>query len=218
MNLTLLTHYLPTAKENYQLVADLTIPGREAYCERHGYRHLVHSGPYANPSEYYAIQRLRLVYDYLFAAINDVDYVWVLNVQSLVTNLSLPITQLLDDQHDLFVHEDINGLNAASLILRKSDWTKRYLEMLIPAAAATSHCWHEQKILQDTYKSPEWSDKIKTLVHPAANSYMYVRYGRGPDTPGDWRKGHLVLSLPGITFTERLSFITTFLAGDNIVY
>ncbi len=45
------------------------------------------------------------------------------------------------------------------------------------------------------------------MPHPAINSYWYARYGRGPETPGDWRPDHLVLSLPGLDLAERLSIV-----------
>lgn len=218
MNLTLLTHYIPTPSENYQLVADLTIPGREYYCAKFGYRHLIHNGSYHDARLYWAVQRLHLIYDYLFAGVNDVDLVWALNPQSLITSHKVPVTQFLDSEHDFFIHEDINGLNAASFIIRKTEWSKRWLEMIINEATKSNDCWHEQRAMINHYKDAEWAGKIKVLAHPAINSYQYARYGRGPETPGNWQKGQLVLSLPGITFTERLSFITSFLSGDNIDY
>lgn len=219
MNLTLLTHYLPTVKENYQLVADLTIPGREAYCARFGYRHLVHSGPYYDERLYWAIQRLHLVYDYLFAATNDVDCVWVLNPQSLITSYRKDVADYLTPEHDFFVSADINGINMSSFIVRKTEWSKRYLEHLMELAPRINHCWHEQKAVIDTHLLSEWRGKIKMLDHPSINSYLYsALYNRPDTTPGQWKRGHLVLGLPGTTFEHRIKLITDFLGGDNIDY
>lgn len=218
MNLTLLTHYIPTPKEDYQVIADLTIPGKEAYCQRFGYRHMVHCGPYGNERLYWAIQRLQLVYDYLFSAVNDVDAVWVLNPQSVITSFKIDIAQYLDADHDFFIQEDINGLNAASFVIRKTEWSKRWLEMLIDKASKTTDCWFEQRQMQNHYRLPEWSDRIKVIPQPAFNSYDYRLYGRGPGTAGHWERGHLALSLPGTTFEHRVRYITSFLAGDNIDY
>lgn len=217
MNLTLLTHYLPTERENYQLIADLTIPGREAYCARFGYRHLVHSGPYHNDRLYWAIQRLHLLYDYLYAGPNDVDAVWVLNPQSLITSFKQDVADYLTPEHDFSVTADINGINMASFIVRKTEWTKRYLEYLLDLSPRIGHCWHEQAAVIQTHTQPEWAAKIKLLPHPSINSILYSRlYGRSPNTAGQWQKGHLVLSLPGTTFSQRLALIPEYLSPENV--
>lgn len=219
MNLTLLTHYIPTPKEDYQIIADLTIPGKEAYCQRFGYRHLVHCGSYGNERLYWAIQRLQLVYDYLFAGLNDVDAVWVLNPQSLITSFKKPVTDYLTPEHDFFITADINGLNAGSFIVRKTEWTKRYLECLLKLAPNVNHGHWEQMAMIRTYQLPEWAPKIKVLDHPSIQGYLYTRlYSRPDSTPGQWHKGDLVLSFPGTTFADRLRLIPEILAGDNIDY
>lgn len=219
MNLTLLTHYIPTPKEDYQVIADLTIPAKEAYCQRFGYRHMIHCGSYGNERLYWAIQRLQLVYDYLFSAVNDVDAVWVLNPQSLVTSFKKDVADYITPEHDFWITADINGLNAGSFIIRKSEWSKQWLKMLIDKASNTQDCWYEQRQMQNHYQLADWRDKIKVLDHPSIQDYDYVGlYNRGPETAGQWRKGSLVLSLPGTTFEHRVRYITAFLAGNNIDY
>jgi hypothetical protein len=218
MNITLLTHYVPTPKENYQLIADLTIPTKDEYCARFGYRHLIHGGSYGNERLYWAIQRLQLIYDYLFAAVNDVDAVWALNPQSLITSLKIDVAKYLTPEHDFFITADINGLNAGSFIIRKTEWSKKWLKMLIKQASETQDCWYEQRQMQNHYKDAEWAPKINILDHPSIQCYDYKLYGRGSDTPGHWRKGSLVLSLPGTTFEHRVAYITNFLADNKIDY
>lgn len=219
MNLTLLTHYIPTPKEDYQIIADLTIPGKEAYCQRFGYRHLVHCGSYGNERLYWAIQRLQLVYDCLFSGVNDIDVLWALNPTSMITNLKKDVADYLTPEHDFFVTADINAINMGSFLVRKTDWTKRYLECLLDLAPRVDHGWWEQKAVILTHDLPEWRDKIKILPHPSIQCYDYLGlYNRGPETPGQWRKGSMVLSLPGTTFEHRVRYITAFLAGDNIDY
>ena len=218
MNLTLLTHYIPTPKEDYQLIADLTIPGKEAYCARFGYRHLIHGGPYFDEKLYWAIQRLHLVYDYMFQGVNDVDAVWVLNPASIITNYSKSVTDFVDNEHDFFVTKDCNDINMGSFIVRKSDWTKRYLRYLIDHTKTHSHCWFEQFSVINTYQSSPWKEKIKILDHPSINSYQYFRYKKPPETAGNWKKGHLVLALPGLSFSERINIIGDFISKDNVIY
>lgn len=219
MNLTLLTHYLPTEQENYQLIADLTLPGREAYCARFGYQHLVHSGTYYDSNLYWAIQRLHLLYDYLYSCKNNVDAVWVLNPQSVITSYKKDVKDFIDSNHDFFVTKDINGINMASFIVKKTDWTKKYLEHLMEISPKIDHCWHEQQAVIVTHEQEQWKDKIKILDHPSINSYLYSRlYNRPHNTPGQWERGHLVLSLPGTSFSDRLKLIPEILSGDNIDY
>lgn len=206
MKIALLTHYLPTKDDDYQKLADLTIPNRDDYCKKHGYQHIVQCGAYKDVSLYYAVQRIHLIWD-IFNKQDSPDLIWVLNVQAVITNSRHKITNFIDDEHDFFIHADINGLNAGSFIIRKSEWSKKWLDFIIEKSADNSHCWHEQKIMIDNHSKPEWAYKIKILDHPGINSYQYFRYGRGTDTPGDWRPDHLCLSLPGLTLKERLEIV-----------
>jgi hypothetical protein len=63
------------------------------------------------------------------------EYVWLLDADAFIMNLSpqlesvLPdiFTQPYDTHPDVLVAKDCNGLNAGSLMLRNTAWTKQHL-------------------------------------------------------------------------------------------
>ncbi len=205
MTVTLLSHYLPTERENYQRLADILLPNRDKYCARHGYVHHVHSGPYRDATLYYAVQRLHLLLD-LMKSPNATDAYWVLNIQSIITNPTIKVESFLTEGRDFFAHSDINAkINAGSFLIRNTEWARLWVAFLIEDVKTHDHCWHENWSMIRHCHNPPWVGKIHVADHPGINSYSYREYGRGPETPGDWRPDHLVLSLPGLSLDQRIA-------------
>lgn len=214
MNIALLTFYSP----HYQKVADLTSPGKEEYCEKNDYKHLIKIGSYKNANLYYAIDRLIYLYDILFDQPPEDDYlvpdaVWVLNVQSIVTNYNKKIEDLIDADHDFYISPDVGGLNAGSFIVKKSDWSKKWLEEVIKLAPNVNHCHWEQTAMQHLHIKEEFRPKIKILRQDDLNSYDYTLYrpNWNENTLGHWHSGDLAISLPGLTIDQRMELIPKWL-------
>lgn len=208
-SLTLLTHYTLSPLYCTEEVPTLVLPNREEYCARHGYQHLVHAGPYRDLGHlYYAIQRLHLLRDLLFEgdATAAPDLVWVLNAPALVTNMTIPVTQYLDEDHDFFICRERGHLNAASFVIRRTDWARQWLDLLIKEAPHAGD-WFENRVMIDRQPDSPWKERIKVLPHPSINSYPYHVYPIDTSTPGNWEPGHLVLTMPGTNLTTRLSLI-----------
>ena len=216
-SLTLLTHYVPTPKEDYTELADLIVPARESYCARHGYKHLVQRGMYGGFS-YYAYGRLKLLRDYLDSP-DATQFVWVLNVQSVLTNHTKQVTDVLDDEHDAYLTKDCHGLNLGSFVVRNTPWTKSWLDFIISLEPNYRfHPWHEQKAFMDFWLHENWTWMIHLLPQRALNSYQYQRYKPWPPhTPGNWRLGDLVLSLPGLNLQQRLEIVRSKEIQDSII-
>lgn len=205
---TLLSHWLPTERENYQELADLLLPNRDRYCAAHGYTHIKHAGPYFDSSLYYAVQRLHLLLD-LMNGPNATEFYWVLNIQSIITNPSVRLESFVDETHDFWAHGDINAkINTGSFIVRNSEWGRLWIRFLIEDVKTHSHCWFEnQSVIRHCESSP-WREKIKIMPHPGLNSYLYAQLYNRPDCPpGQWYEGDFVLSLPGLDLAQRLSIV-----------
>lgn len=220
MKAALLTYYLPTEKENYEELAKLIVPERTEYCKKHNYTHLVGRGPYSNPALYYAVQRIHLLYDVLFHTENPPDYVWVLNIQSVITNHNIPFLSLVenDKEHDFWVSKDCHATNMGSFIVRRSEWTKEWLGFIAREAPYVKHDWHEQAVVVLNEFDLRFKDKIGILPQNAINSYDYTLYPPwGETTPGHWKKGDLVLSLPGLTLKQRLDMVNSENMKERII-
>jgi hypothetical protein len=132
------------------------------------------------------------------------DFVWVLNIQSIITNFTQRIEEYLDDTHDFYVTKDCHDINMGSFIVRKSEWTKKWLEFLLEESPKINHCWHEQQVVIQYHKDARFSDKIKILPQETINAYDYRQYDWPDSTPGQWQPGSLVLSLPGMNLPQRM--------------
>lgn len=197
-NIALLSFFTP----DFQPLHDVTGPNKDLYCARRGYRHIVKHTPYGgDPSEYYAFQRLRYIYDLLFENLEEgkgIEIILCINTHAQIMNHNTAIESFLDDHHDFYIHKDINGLNAGVFIVRKSEWSKKWIEfILLLKDTHQNHCWKEQKLMQDNWERPEFKDKIKVPEHPGFNSYRYDWYWCPETTAGHFKRGDFVLHVPG---------------------
>lgn len=217
MKIALLTHYLPTERENYQNLANLTLPNRQAYCDKHGYEHWIQCGPYKYPDWYYAYDRLVNLREKLDQR-PDVDFVFVLNIQSIISNFNIKIESLIDENHDFWVSKDINFINCGAMIFRNCQWTKEWLDFIISKEPVYKNAvWHEQKCIIDNWSQPKWVHRINLVPQYFFNSYDYTLYNWSDRTNGMWKKGHFVLSLPGLNLQQRIDYVNKFFNEDKII-
>ena len=219
MKIALLTFYT----KEYQKLADIILPNKEEYCKKRGYEHIVKIGPFTNRGLYYAIDRLLYLHDLLFVQNHDVDAVWVLNVQSLITNYNKKIEDLITEpliiqkdlqpgqtvvtkEYDFFFSRDVGGCNAGSFIVRKTDWSRSWIQLITTLAPNIGHVHHEQWVMELYHKQPQWINLIKILPQNLLNSYLYTYYAPNwnENTPGHWQSGDLALSFPGMDLNKRM--------------
>lgn len=202
MSLSLLTFYM----DNYVELTRLVIPNRDEYCARHGYTHVVKTGPYKDAGLYYAVQRLWFLLDEMEKP-GASEYWWVMNAQSVITNMTKDVMIVTDPNHHFWIARDINGLNAGVFVVKNSERGRAWIRFVAEKAPHINHCWHEQRVMQENETNIAWADVV-SVIHPSlCNSYRYSLYNWPDTTPGDWRPGDLVLSFPGTSLSERLSLV-----------
>lgn len=207
INTAILTFYSP----HYENIASLTVPGKDEYCTRHGYNHIIHSKQYRDSNLYYAIDRLYCLRDILFKNPSPPDLVWVLNVPALITNLTIPFTQYLDNDNDFFICMERDHVNAGSFVIRRTEWARRWLDMLIEESPKCGGPWFENQAMINTHRLSPWVEHISILSHPSINSFPYWVYPIDTNTTGNWREGHLVLCMPGTNQAQRIDIIKSHL-------
>lgn len=217
MKLALLTHYVPTEREDYTELFKLTGPLRDEYCARHGYEHVVQRGAYGN-LEYYAYQRLQLLRD-LMDKPNAADVYWVANVQGIITSMEKRIDDVVDGEHEWFHSKDCHGVNLGSFVVCNTPFSREWLDFLIAQEPNyRNRPWKEQQAVMDWWLHEKFTWKIHLVPQRVLNSYQYWRYQPWPETtPGNWRKGDLFLNLPGMSLSQRLRAVSEILASDMIL-
>ena len=213
MKLAIVTQHIP----NYQSLADLTVPNHEEYCKRHGYQHIVKIGSYGDAARYYGFQKAEFILDLFFnpakagiAESDSPDIIWSLNLPSVITNMTKPVMEGLKEDADFWISKDCHDINAGSYLVRKSEWSKRWLEFIVSEEPEyRADCWAEQRVVIHNHDKPEWKTRISIEHQRLLNSYNYLLYSPWNScTVGDWRPGDLVLSFPGMNLEQRIGLVT----------
>lgn len=135
----------------------------------------------------------------------DVEAVWVRDVDSIITNMTVKVEDFMEDGKDLFICKDFNSINAGSFIIRKSAWSQNFLMYILEQQGKDGmDC--EQNAIEAYMKEFPNDSKIKILPHPSINSYLYENYPEIPPQKherGQWQEGDFVLHLPGIGMEKR---------------
>jgi hypothetical protein len=197
--------------DNYKPLMAITGPVKREYCQKHGYEFIEKVGPYANPSWYYAFDRLKYLHDILFDGVDgyDLDVVHVLNASAVVMNFNVKIESFLEDGYDFFITHDCHAINAGSFIVRKSEWLKEWLLFLLSLESQQhEHVWKENQLMITHYKEPKWAERIKVLPQRTFNSYFYDLYNM-TNQPGNFEYGDFILHAPGVTLERRIQIFSS---------
>jgi len=183
--------------ENFNSLADITWnQNKMLYCQKKGYDSVlqVQSAPYEEKHKYLLIKSLadRKKYDYIF---------WC-DCDTLVTNFSKNIEDVIDPNFDFVLASDCNGLNLGVFLLRVSEKGIKFLDYIIDnidSVKSRYHLGEGQTMIQDLYESGKFLDTIKMIPQRLINSY--ARPDPTPndklDTDSNWKKGDFILHIPG---------------------
>jgi len=204
--------------ENYDELAKLVLPNWQEYTTRHGYGLLIHRGSYHNPNWSIGFQRIKRLYDAMFVEPNNYDYFHFIGLDVLFMNMNTRLESFLDQGHDFFCHEFFHEFNVDSFLIKKSEWSERWLRFIYENEPNyRNDCWYEQRVMIHHKDNPLFKDGIKVLPHPGINGLLFDLYQRPDTTEGQFRRGDAVLHLPGLTLQHRLSLIPSARIQDMIV-
>jgi hypothetical protein len=202
----------------------ITIDKNKAeYCDRHGYRLDVVRSPmkaYQGSIHGHGITWTRLHYLLTLLETNQCDWVWCVGTDTLVTNLTLPLTSLLDDRFHFIISPDWAArVQADSFLTRNSPEGIGYLRLLVNSYPKyMKHPWVENQAMLDTLDAN--ISIIKVLPQRRMNSYIYSHYRKaypsernshllcGQDwygNDGEWQLGDFVLHIPSINCDTRIA-------------
>ena len=226
MNLLIVTHYL----ENYSQLGELTTKNKGNYADRHGYDLFAQIGNYCDWG--FDFQRIKIIYDLLFKDRAEMrengrplgymkipDVIWWLGCDTMVMNMTKPVTDfLMPENKSLYIHKDVNGINNDSFLIRRTEWSKKWLEFVMSKEPEyKGDCWESQRVFQHYVEKPEWNNQVEILSHPGVNSYFYDEYNWPETTPGHIRKGDLLLHLPGMRLDQRMNIFTSQRVKDLMI-
>jgi hypothetical protein len=194
----------------------VTMPPKERYCKRHGYDLLQPplEGTGCNQDEMYGFKRLVLVIEMLKSG--AYDWLWVSGCDVLITNHSITLESLIDDDYGMVIGTEPTGVGMDSFLIRKEKGGLELMERLLTFRKCPVGGAHEQSTLDHLRKDPEVAKVIKLLPQRKLNAYKYANlhqyaflhqgFVTGTDhlgNSGEWQSGDFVLHTPGLPYTEQ---------------
>lgn len=203
MKLGVLTAYTGS---DWDDLAGIVIPNFQEYCTRWGYEfHLLH-GNYADASWHYPWQKTLWARDLIKSS--DADAFWVLDLDVLITNFTIPVHSFLDDEHSIFMARDVSGhLNCGSYLVKNNENALLWMDSIM---SLREELTSEQHAVIHLSESPLWKLHTKELTHPSLNSVAYDLYdviGRKDHEEGQWQNSDLLVHLPGMTPQRRYEIL-----------
>lgn len=201
MKVCVCTMYSPSHQE----LADLTVPNMKEYAQKHGY-------------DTYEIKVENDQWEFkkhgAFTELFNIGYdlVWYKDVDTMITNMTIPVTDFIDDEHSFFITKDWTELNGGSVIIKNDDFGKKYNAFILESKYRYQN---EQNAYNDTYENLKHG--IKIIPQHTINAYLYELYpeiGKLTKEEGQWEEGCLLLHTPALQMDKRIEI----LKNAKIVY
>lgn len=205
------------------LYAELTAETKRDYCERHGYLFTRFDlSQYAGCNPYWA--QVLAMKD-AFAQMDEDDWMNYTGADSFILPEATPCEPLLDENFDLIISCDSNGLNNNGFFLRNTEWGREFLnrvwgqrskitdwkretipvtgELTTPRPNGAAHEWCEQAGFILALRGH--SEHVKLVPQALINAYPSELYDDGED-------GNFIIHLPNMGDEKRLEYLERALA------
>jgi len=200
-NILCCTMFSPSHEE----LAEVSVPNLQEYCTIHGYdMRIIYIEN--DKWEYKKHEAFREYFK------EGYDLIWYKDVDSVITNLKIPITNFIDDKHDFFITRDFTELNGGSVIIKNTVPGIFLNDMILINAdfLKNTSIQNEQNVYNSIYGYCK--NIIKELPHPSINSYHYNLYPEckeyvGREDLGDWKDGNFLLHVPALQMEQRIKIL-----------
>ncbi len=187
-------------------MSSVVLPVWDTYCHKH--KHNLYTTIYdewQSDSGYNKLIKAKQIFNAGFCS-----SVWCIDLDAKPTNLNINVKDYLDDEHDFYITKDYNGLNGGSFIIKKSEWSYKFIDWLLQCRGKEKmYC--EQDAIAYYMKLFPNHEKIEILPQNTINSYKYGLYPEIPpqtEEQGQWVEGKsLVLHLPGVGIEKRIEIL-----------
>ena len=183
----------------YKELADITLPNKKYYCQRHGYdlRYV-----FDEERKLRGWDRIRMV----FVLLPEYDAVMWMDCDAVFTNHAIPIESLLTPETNFVCATDINGLNTGTFIAVNKPITAQFLYVVMTAGPSLTrgHHWGEQEAMIRLLTGPPYENFATIVPQNAMNSYINAEQGWPATFDGNWREGDWIMHMAGIPLERKL--------------
>jgi hypothetical protein len=203
---------------NYHLLSELTwTKNKKIYAERHNYLHFCKTKNFYNIN--WGYEKILFLRD-LMIQYDDINWFWWSGCDSLITNFTISLEKIIDDNFCFIVSTDCRNINVDSFLLKNNKQSLNYINDLIKTYTKyQNQAWAEQQAIIDSYEYN--NDIIKILPQKILNSYDYSLYNDCQPYDkfgknGQWEKGDLIIHWPGTSLWKRIELASKF--SSQIIY
>jgi hypothetical protein len=208
--------------EKYYELANITVPNKMEYCEKHNY-----DFQYRAEKFFYThigFEKIHRVLE-LFEKENF-DILYWCGADTLITNFNKNIEDIIDTNFHFFLTKDYNDINGGVFLFNTSTKGLKYFyhikEKMYEFASQNVYKFgEEQTAMIYTHNDPQFSDTIKILPQRSMNSYPYDKVYGHPNGyldklgfNGNWEKGDFIIHIPGFgpdLFHKRMEHFNYFI-------
>lgn len=196
---------------SYEPLAKLTWhENKIPYAEQYGYHCEMEKIP--DGSDMPSIQRQKVaLINRMLNDLRNFEWVWWTGCDLIVTNFTVKMEDKVDDNYNMVLATDCNGINADSILIKNNEWSRSYWKMVEDVLPSLNGYWEgEQKIMKDTL--PQCQQHIKIVPQRHMNSYDYTLWNglyHNIDhlgTNGQWEPGDWAMHWPANTLENRIRF------------
>lgn len=191
--------------DHHQGLAEITWKNKQDYAAKHDYLSFAKTDNFSVEQVHF--DKFVHILDVMNSN-RDVDWVWWLDNDALITNFDIRIEDLIDDNFHIIMPVDLAGLNTGSFLVKNSQQSREWLQYMLDNKShyKNDKRWFEQQAVIDFF--PKFQHIFKIIPQRLINSYDYSIYGRdsvdllGYD--GQWQPEHFVIHWPGLPNDTRI--------------
>jgi hypothetical protein len=206
--------------DKFSELADITLPNKIEYCNRWGYS--IYNDDFGtiiskDNKVGYRTYDENLKLNILKKTIECQKYEWMMwiDCDAFVTNHTISIESLIDDDYDFIIGEDWNGINAGVFLLRCNESTKRFIQ----------NCIDYIPTEYDKTQTPFWwwpseqcsfTRLLNTIRTKFVSNTLFNSYLIGPRPDNIWSHMNIGPSKPYQDIRFELGNFILHLVGDYI--
>lgn len=188
----------------YSGIAEVSLPNMKEYCDIHGYLNSVIQLPETEGFHYKKHEFFKEAFK------TDIQAIFYKDIDTVITNMTIPLDAFISDDHDLMITKDVGGINGGSLIIKNSEGGRWVNDFILTHRHEFNN---EQEVIDHYIDDPEFSKFVKILPHPSINSYKYSAYPELTHITdrheGNWHEGDFLLHTPALSFEQRIEILKT---------
>ena len=186
---------------NYRNAVQQGINNKSLYCNKHGYDFIC-CDISLDASRPVAWSKILI----LLQTMENPEYKWIFwtDDDSLFMNYGIQIESLIDENYNIIIAKDPNGINSGQFLIKNSAWSRQFLYDVYAHTECINHFWWEQQAIILEYKqNPEVAAQIKFIPQRLLNSFAREVGLVGPNTT--YQPGDFIIHFPSIRNLSMLS-------------